>query len=326
LAATSVSSSATGHESLAESGARNYLTQEPYDNIVAELLVQLGIEYTSKHGGFKRPIFRLIQDVVRQLTDDELFAFARIEQKGRTGFEIYVNTAGSRDAPIPIQWASQGTFSVIAIFGLIYSFLQSLSKSEERILETPGIVLIDEIDAHLHPSWQQKLLGLLTSRFPNVQFIVSAHSPAMVAGCDRGEVAVLRRDRQTDRFRIEVLQRDFLGATAAELYQEIFEIEDADRLYLEYAVKAGIPEEARDRELATLKSKTQPTEANDLRISELEREKRLVEKAAKVREERLDREQLESTVKDLEEQVGRLQREVARLKTQQPAPQPENPR
>ena len=88
-----------GHrrESLAESGARNYLTQEPYDNIVVELLAQMGIEYISKHGGFNRPIFRLIQDVVRQLTDDELFTFARVEEKGRIGFEIYVYTAGSRD-------------------------------------------------------------------------------------------------------------------------------------------------------------------------------------------------------------------------------------
>lgn len=148
---------------------------------MVELLAQMGIEYVSKRGGFKRPIFQLIQDVVRQLTDDELFAFVRIEQKGRTGFEIYVYTAGGREVPIPIQAASQGTFSVIAIFGLIYSFLKSLNPDEERIFQTPGIVVIDEIDAHLHPSWQQKLLALLTSRFPNVQFIVSAHSPAIVA-------------------------------------------------------------------------------------------------------------------------------------------------
>jgi predicted ATPase len=322
----SVSSSPTGGESLAESGARNYLTQEPYENIVVELLAQMSIEYVSKRGGFKRPIFHLIQDVVRHLTDDELFSFARIEEKGRTGFEIYVYTAGSRDVPIPIQSASQGTFSIIAIFGLIYSFLKSLNPDEDRILQTPGIVIIDEIDAHLHPSWQQKVLGLLTSRFPNVQFIVSAHSPAMVAGCDRGEVAVFRRDPQTDHFRIEILQRDFLGATAAELYREIFEIEDADRLYLEYTAKAAIPKEVRNRELAALESKNKLTYAEELRTAELEREKRLIEKAANVREERLQREYLESTVKDLEEQVGRLQREVNRLRSEQSTMGQESPR
>src|SRR5437879_13772092 len=47
----------------------------------------------------------------------------------------------------------------------------------------------------LHPSWQQKILGMLTNKFPNVQFIVAAHSPVIVAGCDRSEVSVLRKIR-----------------------------------------------------------------------------------------------------------------------------------
>jgi predicted ATP-binding protein involved in virulence len=316
-----VAASPTGSESLAETGARNYLTQEPYENIVVELLAQMAIEYVSKHGGFKRPIFQLIQDVVRQLTDDDLFTFARIEEKGRTSFEIYVYTAGNRDAPVLIQSASQGTFSVIAIFGLIYSFLKSLSEDEDRVFQTAGIVIIDEIDAHLHPSWQQKILGLLTSKFPNVQFIVSGHSPVLVSGCDRGEVAVLRRNRETDRFSIEILERDFLGATAAEVYQQIFEIEDADRLYLEYTVKAAIPGQERDRELTALASKTKLSEADEVRIAELEREKRLIGKAELVREQRLQRGVLEANVEDLEEQVDRLNREIKRLRAGKSTPE-----
>lgn len=104
------------------------------------------------------------------------------------------------------------------------------------------------------------------------------------------------------------------------MYREIL-IEDADRLYLEYTVKAAIRGEARDRDLAALKSKTKLTDADELRIADLEREKRLVEKAAKVREERLQREELESTVKDLEEKVDPLQREIKRLDAQQPPSQ-----
>jgi AAA domain, putative AbiEii toxin, Type IV TA system len=42
----------------------------------------------------------------------------------------------------------------------------------------PAIVLVDEIDLHLHPKWQRQLIGFLTERFPNTQFIVTAHSPA----------------------------------------------------------------------------------------------------------------------------------------------------
>ena len=46
--------------------------------------------------------------------------------------------------------------------------------------ETDGVVLIDEVDLHLHPSWQQRIIGDLTSVFPKVQFIVTTHAPAVI--------------------------------------------------------------------------------------------------------------------------------------------------
>ena len=49
-------------------------------------------------------------------------------------------------------------------------------------LNTPGIVFIDEIDLHLHPVWQRKVLQQLKTIFPNVQFIVTTHSPNVVMG------------------------------------------------------------------------------------------------------------------------------------------------
>lgn len=48
-------------------------------------------------------------------------------------------------------------------------------------LDLPAIVLIDEIDLHLHPRWQQKVLGDLTRTFPNIQFIVTTHSPQVIS-------------------------------------------------------------------------------------------------------------------------------------------------
>ena len=56
-------------------------------------------------------------------------------------------------------------------------------------------------------------MGLLTHTFPNVQFIVSAHSPLIVAGCDFGEVSVLTRDPTTDRFVLETKRPDGLPIT-----------------------------------------------------------------------------------------------------------------
>lgn len=48
------------------------------------------------------------------------------------------------------------------------------------MLQTEGIVLIDEIDLHLHPSWQQRVLSDLNKIFPKLQFIVTTHAPAVI--------------------------------------------------------------------------------------------------------------------------------------------------
>lgn len=55
--------------------------------------------------------------------------------------------------------------------------LDEVLDPETSTVRRSGVVLIDEVDAHLHPSWQATVGGWFTARFPAVQFIVSAHSP-----------------------------------------------------------------------------------------------------------------------------------------------------
>jgi hypothetical protein len=61
-------------------------------------------------------------------------------------------------------------------------------------LAEPAVVLVDEIDLHLHPQWQRKLIGHLTGHFPNTQFVVTAHSPLVVQAAEGANIAVLRRE------------------------------------------------------------------------------------------------------------------------------------
>lgn len=56
------------------------------------------------------------------------------------------------------------------------------------VRETPGIVLIDEIDQHLHPKWQRNVVDDLKRVFPNIQFIATTHSPFIIQSMNRGEV------------------------------------------------------------------------------------------------------------------------------------------
>src|SRR5262249_6452698 len=57
-----------------------------------------------------------------------------------------------------------------------------------------AVVLVDEIDLHLHPRWQREVIGFLTERFPNTQFIVTSHSPLIVQAAADANIALLRRE------------------------------------------------------------------------------------------------------------------------------------
>ncbi|QPK79188.1 AAA family ATPase [Corynebacterium lizhenjunii] len=64
-------------------------------------------------------------------------------------------------------------------------------SGEELRKQTPGIVLIDEVDMHLHPEWQRKIIDSLLSTFPAVQFIVSTHSPLVISSAPTGSIRIL---------------------------------------------------------------------------------------------------------------------------------------
>ncbi|MCP5275394.1 MAG: AAA family ATPase [Burkholderiales bacterium] len=72
--------------------------------------------------------------------------------------------------------------------------LYSEYPDEIKPLSQPAIVLIDEIDLHLHPKWQRKIIQNLSTHFPNTQFIATAHSPLMVQSANYANLAVLVND------------------------------------------------------------------------------------------------------------------------------------
>lgn len=89
------------------------------------------------------------------------------------------------------------TFSdgVKSMFALVADIAYRCSKLNPHFTnasqETNGIVLIDEIDMHLHPSWQQKVLKDLQSIFPNIQFIVTSHSPQVLSSISNEHIRII---------------------------------------------------------------------------------------------------------------------------------------
>jgi ABC-type multidrug transport system ATPase subunit len=305
---SAISDETTGKEDRADLsayGAWHFLEERPFESMIQSFLYGLCLDYFDSNLQFG-PEFQMVRDVVRQLTDGT-FDFDRVAREGRDRFTLYVRTEGNGGIPLPIQKASQGTLSVIAMFGLIYEFLKSLRQKRQNIQQRSGIVVIDEVDAHLHPVWQQKIVSLLRETYPRVQFILTAHNPISVAGCLEDEVSVLRKEERG--FTLVQFPNDFVGWQTEEIYRKVFEIEQADATFAMY--DSLRPFKTQLEQEAVALSKNAGKDATAARTLDDVQEKLLyISKAEQARTRRI-------TVEELERENRMLRERLVGLEAQQ---------
>ena len=95
---------------------------------------------------------------------------------------------------VPLRQLGYGYRTMIAwMVDFASRMVERYPESPDPLAE-PAVVLVDEIDLHLHPKWQRELIGFLTERFPNTQFIATAHSPLIVQAAREANIALLRRE------------------------------------------------------------------------------------------------------------------------------------
>ena len=95
---------------------------------------------------------------------------------------------------VPIRQLGLGYKTLIAWMVDFASRLFERYPESPNPLAEPAVCLVDEIDLHLHPKWQRTIMQYLTVRFPNTQFIVTAHSPLIVQAATDANIAILRRE------------------------------------------------------------------------------------------------------------------------------------
>ena len=95
------------------------------------------------------------------------------------------------DIELDFSMLSDGEKEIITIFGDIARRLALANDELENPLEGDGIILIDEIDLHLHPSWQRKICKALIETFPNCQFIITTHSPQILGELQPQDIRLL---------------------------------------------------------------------------------------------------------------------------------------
>ena len=97
---------------------------------------------------------------------------------------------------LPVSLLSDGIRNLVALVADLAHRAVRLNPhlGERACLETPGIVLVDEVDMHLHPGWQQTVVAQLREAFPSVQFILTTHSPFVTSTVHRDCIRILSDD------------------------------------------------------------------------------------------------------------------------------------
>ena len=154
--------------------------------------------------------------------------FERIDKENR---QLLFKTA---DGIVPLSYLSDGFQNVVAWCGdLIYRVMQ-VFKDHKKPFAARGLLLIDEIDLHLHPLWQRKLVDFLTKKLPNFQIVTTTHSAITVHQAGENELFMLKREKANSSPKItqyEGAPRDLKIHQL--LVSPIFGLETSDSLEVE---------------------------------------------------------------------------------------------
>jgi predicted ATP-binding protein involved in virulence len=122
---------------------------------------------------------------------------------------------------------ASGYRSIITMVGDIIIRLSKSQKEIKNFEELAGIVVIDELDLHLHPKWQKELVKQLTKLFPKIQFIASTHSPIPILGAPKNSIIINVNRNTEDGITAEKLDVDFSRLLPnAILSSPIFDFDD----------------------------------------------------------------------------------------------------
>ncbi len=115
--------------------------------------------------------------------------YGNLRQGGEDSPQLWINRSST---PIPVRQLSDGERGILAIvLDLTRRLAQANPNLTDPASEAEAVVLVDEIDLHLHPKWQRQIVHNLTKTFPRCQFIATTHSPQVVASVQPDQVLLL---------------------------------------------------------------------------------------------------------------------------------------
>ena len=214
----------------------------------------------------------IIENIVNFINNAQLLPNGAILSDDIDSEGIKLNDANG--VPVSLYDMSDGYRSVLSMTIDIIRFLietygteKVFPNTKQEMIGLPGVVLIDEVDAHLHPTWQTRIGQWFTKYFPNIQFIVTTHSPLVCRACENGSIWRLAAPGSgnesgeiTGTYKKRLIYGNVLDAYGTEVFGENVSIseESNDKMnrltLLNNKSIEGETSDAEEQELSELKS------------------------------------------------------------------------
>jgi predicted ATPase len=180
-----------------DESARNKARLTRYERVASLFEEHLGLlpisYWLPELSRYERSDYNQVVSLMNALLPDS----CRMQGKLVTRAGVRENLFEIGGISLPFRHLSDGYRAYIGWIGdMLFHLVRSFrgSKSRQPLSERRGVVLVDEVDLHLHPEWQRTVMPTLAKALPNMQFIVSTHSPLVVGSLEASNLFVLDED------------------------------------------------------------------------------------------------------------------------------------
>ena len=191
------------------------------DEDVIQRIIELDYRSYLQNKPILKQLVTKVGELATAICEDFPVTFMRVDEDDN-GFFPKFDTI---DGAVPLNTLSQGTQSIIQWLAHLLIGYSEYYDFPDCLESKPGVLIIDEIDAHLHPSWQRRVIPTLSKHFPNLQIFCSTHSPLMLAGLKVGQIQLLQR-KENDNVVATSNSEDVEGWTADEILRNFLGVVD----------------------------------------------------------------------------------------------------